>query len=92
MSHRHCRADMKADTYQTEVFLVSSGFSQWAGIQALFLLILLCCSLFNVFAANSYSAVHAKSDSNGITVEFDLPELNVSTVEHQAVGGCPLHW
>ncbi len=82
MNHGHCRADMKADVYQTEVFVVPSDFSQWAGIRVLFLFILLCCSLFCAFAAKSYSAVHAKSDSNGITVEFDLPELNVSTIEH----------
>ncbi|MBI1926199.1 hypothetical protein HYR99_18350 [Candidatus Poribacteria bacterium] len=50
-----------------------------------FLLSLLCSSLFNTFARDAQSALNASSDQNGITVEFALPELVVSTEEHNGV-------
>ena len=85
MDHCHCRADMRTEIYKTELNFVPFGFFQWAGIRALFLLFLLCSSLLDAYGTKEYSAVRATSDSNGITVEFDLPELNVSTVAHQGV-------
>lgn len=85
MNQCHFRADLSADACQTEVDFVQPCFSQWTGVRVLILLILFSGFLSDIFAATGYSAVQAASDSNGITVEFDLPELDVSTVEHAGV-------
>ena len=86
MYHCHCRAEMRADYYPKEANFVRPDFFHWSGVRLFVLLFFLCFCLFEIFATKGYAAVQATSDSKGITVEFDLPELSVSTVEHHGVG------
>ncbi|MCH8289960.1 T9SS type A sorting domain-containing protein [Candidatus Poribacteria bacterium] len=46
---------------------------------------LLCFAFFNGLTLNAHSALNAKSDSSGITVELNLPELKTTTVEHNGI-------
>ena len=40
---------------------------------------------FSILVSNAHSALHAYSDASGITVTFDLPDLQTETVEHDGV-------
>ena len=42
-------------------------------------------ALFTLFGAPSYAGITASSDVDGITVEFDLPDLRVTPVERNGV-------
>ena len=42
-------------------------------------------ALFTLFGAPSYAGITANSDVDGITVEFDLPDLRVTPVERNGV-------
>ena len=77
---------MRADDYPKEVNCVLPDFFHWSGVRLFVLLFFLCFCLFEIFVTKGYAAVQATSESKGITVEFDLPELSVSTVEHHGVG------
>ena len=50
------------------------------------LLFLFCClHLFKISPSDAHAVSNAKSDQNGITVEFNLPKLEVSTVERNGI-------
>ncbi len=46
---------------------------------------LYCFFLFNILASGAHAILNARLDQNGITVEFDLPELEVSTIERNGI-------
>ena len=85
MNHDCSLTDMKDDIHQSHFFLIPFRCFQRKGKGTLSLLFVLCCGLFNAFAMDGHSEVYAKSDYNGVTVDFDLPEIEVSTVEHRGI-------
>ena len=54
----------------------------WASYILRSTLYALCCFyLFNIWALGAHASANARTDQNGITVEFHLPKLEVSTIK-----------
>ncbi|MCZ6677222.1 MAG: C25 family cysteine peptidase, partial [Candidatus Poribacteria bacterium] len=65
---------------------VSAQASLWASHILRITFYAVCCFyLFNIFVPDGHASLNAKSDQNGITIEFNLPKLEVSAVEHHGI-------
>ena len=78
-----------SDSTRTGVYFTQglTVLKLWTGYLFRFTLCALCCfSLFNAWTSDSHANTNARTDRNGITVEFTLPELEVSTVKRNGIG------
>lgn len=73
-----------SDSTETGVYLIEglTVLKLWTAYLFRFTLYALCCFyLFDAWTLDSHANANARTDRNGITVEFTLPELEVSTVK-----------
>ena len=64
----------------------STMLNLWGSYVLRFTLYAICCFyLFDTWAIDARADANARTDQNGITVEFTLPELEVSTVKRDGI-------
>ena len=64
----------------------STVLNLWDSSVFRFTLYALCClHLFNTWILDVHAAANAKTDQSGITVEFNLPKLEISTVRRNGI-------
>ena len=64
----------------------STALNLWGSYVLRFTLYVLCCFyLFGTWTLDVHANTNARTDQTGITVEFDLPKLEVSTVKRNGI-------